>query len=247
MTQVHGSRRQLEKPYVPPEVLAQGPPPGLLAALAPAPSKKRKSVCEYMFYVVVVVVVGVWCGGLTAAAGNKRQHAAGDSRQVVLTPPAPAASHACADPGGEAMRSCTPMPTPCLAAGAPVPADAPFEPTYLHARLPVAAEDELQQVRHARCGRLGGPHARPLTALPARRPAALSPAAGAAGSCCSPGACLPAFPTHRHTPQPCLHLPPSSTAACRRRLPPADAGGAGAQGADCGGGDKHSGVPGGQP
>jgi hypothetical protein len=42
------------------------------------------------------------------------------------------------------------------AAGAPVPADAPFEPTYLLARLPVAGEDELQQV--------GGPLA--LQSLP---------------------------------------------------------------------------------
>lgn len=32
------------------------------------------------------------------------------------------------------------------AAGVPVPADAPFELTYLNARLPVAQEDELQQV-----------------------------------------------------------------------------------------------------
>lgn len=33
-----------------------------------------------------------------------------------------------------------------------MPVDAPFEPTYLLARLPVAGEDELQQVggRHAR-------------------------------------------------------------------------------------------------
>ncbi|PSC73353.1 chloroplastic isoform X2 [Micractinium conductrix] len=75
MTVVHGSRRQGDKPYVSPEALAAPPPPGLLAALAPVPSKKRKSI-----------------------------------------------------------------------SGLPVPADAPFEVTYLHARLPVAAEDELQQM-----------------------------------------------------------------------------------------------------
>ncbi|KAL4860244.1 hypothetical protein ACK3TF_000429 [Chlorella vulgaris] len=75
MMQVHGSRRQLEKPYISPEALQAAPPPGMLAALAPPPSKKRKSV-----------------------------------------------------------------------SGAPVPADAPFEPTYLIARLPVAAEDELYQM-----------------------------------------------------------------------------------------------------
>ncbi|KAI3439093.1 hypothetical protein D9Q98_001503 [Chlorella vulgaris] len=75
MMQVHGSRRQAEKPYISPEALQAAPPPGMLAALAPPPSKKRKSV-----------------------------------------------------------------------SGAPVPADAPFEPTYLIARLPVAAEDELYQM-----------------------------------------------------------------------------------------------------
>ena len=41
---------------------------------------------------------------------------------------------------------------PPPAAGVPVPADAPFELTYLNARLPVAQEDELQQVG---CGQLG--------------------------------------------------------------------------------------------
>ncbi|KAL4434489.1 hypothetical protein ABPG75_000930 [Micractinium tetrahymenae] len=75
MTAVHGSQRLPDKPYIPPDVLAMPPPPGLLAALAPAPSKKRKSI-----------------------------------------------------------------------SGAPVPVDAPFEITYLNARLPVAGEDELQQM-----------------------------------------------------------------------------------------------------
>lgn len=32
--------------YVSPDILAMPPPAGLLAALAPAPSKKRKSICE---------------------------------------------------------------------------------------------------------------------------------------------------------------------------------------------------------
>lgn len=32
--------------YISPDVLAMPPPPGLLAALVPAPSKKRKSICE---------------------------------------------------------------------------------------------------------------------------------------------------------------------------------------------------------
>jgi len=49
MTGVHGSRRQVEKPFVPPELLNAPPPPGLLAAMAPAPSKKRKSTCERCF------------------------------------------------------------------------------------------------------------------------------------------------------------------------------------------------------
>ncbi|KAL4420332.1 hypothetical protein ABPG77_010237 [Micractinium sp. CCAP 211/92] len=75
MTAVHGSQRLPDKPYVSPDILAMPPPAGLLAALAPAPSKKRKSI-----------------------------------------------------------------------SGAPVPVDAPFEITYLNARLPVAGEDELQQM-----------------------------------------------------------------------------------------------------
>lgn len=74
MTAVHGSRRQHDKPYVSYDALNAAPPPGLLSALVPAPSKKRKSMV------------------------------------------------------------------------APVPADAPFEMTYLHARLPIAQEDELQQM-----------------------------------------------------------------------------------------------------
>jgi hypothetical protein len=45
MTAVHGSKRQHDKPYVSPESLAAGPPPGLLSSLAPPPSKKRKSTC----------------------------------------------------------------------------------------------------------------------------------------------------------------------------------------------------------
>jgi hypothetical protein len=46
MPQVHGSRRQHDKPVVSPDALAAPPPPGMIAAMVPPPSKKRKSVCE---------------------------------------------------------------------------------------------------------------------------------------------------------------------------------------------------------
>lgn len=47
------------------------------------------------------------------------------------------------------------------AAGVPVPADAPFELTYLNARLPVAQEDELQQVGGRLAGWCRGPRTGP--------------------------------------------------------------------------------------
>ncbi len=52
----------------------------------------------------------------------------------------------------------TASPATPPAAGVPVPADAPFELTYLNARLPVAQEDELQQVGCRQLGLLGTVH-----------------------------------------------------------------------------------------
>ena len=115
-----------------PEAYNAPPPAGLLAALAPPPSKKRKSVCE------------CWVGQLAGHCW------ASCRRGASLSLPNP--FHA-----GWPVRTLLTLPPPHLpppqpAAGVPVPADAPFELTYLNARLPVAQEDELQQVG---CGQLG--------------------------------------------------------------------------------------------
>lgn len=69
MMQVHGSRRQAEKPYISPEALQAAPPPGMLAALAPPPSKKRKSVCESTVWQCTQFrVQDSWCTSLCARA-----------------------------------------------------------------------------------------------------------------------------------------------------------------------------------
>ena len=66
ITNVHGSRRQHDKPYVSPEAMAAPPPPGMLAALVPAPSKKRKSTCEW------AGLGSDWAGGAQECWGRGR-------------------------------------------------------------------------------------------------------------------------------------------------------------------------------
>lgn len=185
--------------YISAEILAQPPPPGLLAALAPAPSKKRKSICELPAQpgrapqprTPFAPAASATASGSHAPTAALHPHCMTpcSCRVPAVRCPdrAPAANRplpsltvrpgywARSAPGPERLLRpgcgafsaprplCTllaalrlptarpgPAPLPCAAAGAPVPVDAPFEITYLNARLPVAGEDELQQVGAAR-------------------------------------------------------------------------------------------------
>ena len=148
------------------------------------------------------------------------------------------------------------------AAGAPVPADAPFEVTYLHARLPIAAEDELQQVRGEGEG-AGGWLLRTaeLWCLAAgQREACWACTALHYMGCCTSLPCWPSSPRARaNLAEPCSPspsrtcLPPAARSpaflarcCCSLPAPRADAVCAGAQGAGGGGRDQHPRVPGGK-
>lgn len=75
---------------------------------------------------------------MTAVHGSRRQHdKPWVSPEAYNAPPPAGLLAALAPPPSKKRKSIS---------GVPVPADAPFELTYLNARLPVAQEDELQQM-----------------------------------------------------------------------------------------------------
>jgi cell division protein FtsB len=75
---------------------------------------------------------------MTAVHGSRRQHEKPWVSPEAYNAPPPAGLLAALAPPPSKKRKST--------SGVPVPADAPFELTYLNARLPVAQEDELQQM-----------------------------------------------------------------------------------------------------